>query len=65
MTDEGKVIPQEIIWDNGKHYKIDKVTEVRRAASTKAGGVGVRFSCRILGQERFLYIDEYTWFIEI
>ncbi|HOJ10585.1 MAG TPA: hypothetical protein PK733_08330 [Clostridiales bacterium] len=62
---DGTKIPLSITWENGKEYIIDKVTDIRRAASLKAGGQGVRYKCRILGKERYLWFeDDGRWFVE-
>ena len=64
MKNDGTVLPLKIIWEDGREYIIDKVEDVRRAASLKAGGCGLRFSCKICGQTRFLFLEDYRWFIE-
>ena len=64
MDKSGKLIPKQIIWENDKKYDIDKVIDVRMAASLKAGGVGVRFRVMVNGQIRDLFLDDYRWFIE-
>ena len=64
FTSEGKIIPKAIYWDDGRRFNIDKVIDVRRAASVKTGGTGVRFRCTILGRERDLFLDDNRWFIE-
>ena len=62
---DGMKTPLSIIWSNGKEYIIDKVTEVKRAASLKAGGLGVRYKCRISGRETYLWFeDNERWFVE-
>ena len=63
MDSSGKLIPKQIIWED-KAYVIDKVIDVKRAASLKAGGIGVRFRVVIGGQIRDLFLDDYRWFIE-
>lgn len=65
MYDSGKIVPLSIVWDNDKVYEIDKVLDIRKKASTKGGGAGLRYTCRIKGQERFLWLDNYIWFVEI
>ena len=65
MQDNGKIIPLTILWQDGRNFEIDKVLDIRKKASTKGGGKGLRYTCKILGQERFLWLDEYIWFIEI
>lgn len=59
----GRVIPQAILWGD-RHYAVDRVTDIRRRASTKTGGAGLRYTCYILGKERFLFYDDAKWFVE-
>ena len=65
MQDDGKIIPLTILWENGKAFNIDKVLDIRKKASTKGGGKGLRYTCKILGQERFLWLDDNIWFVEV
>ena len=53
-----------IIWDDGRRFQVDRVTDVRRRASMKVGGVGMRYTCVIMGHERYLYLEENRWFVE-
>ena len=39
---DGVLLPVEITWEDGKKYEISWVKDKRKAASTKAGGVGER-----------------------
>ena len=64
MTSDGNVIPLSIIWDNGKVFDIDKIIDIRPLASTKGGGVGTRYICKIKGKEKTLFLSDYHWFIE-
>lgn len=46
-------------------YEIQKVKDVRRAASLKAGGVGMRYTCVVNGRDSYLYFeDNNMWFME-
>lgn len=65
MQPNGVVIPQILIWENGKKYAIDKVLDIRKKASTKGGGMGLRYTCRFGNHERYLWLDGYVWFIEV
>lgn len=61
---DGNLMPQFIYWgDDEKKYEIDRITDVRYAASLKAGGAGIRYTCRILGKERYLFLEENRWFV--
>lgn len=61
---DGTKTPLEIRFDNGRRFEIDRVTERRRAAATKVGGTGIRYTIYIRGQERKLFEDEGLWFVE-
>ncbi len=62
---DGQMVPRQILWDDGRKYEIDRVTDCRRAASLKAGGAGIRYTCQIGGKSCFLYYEEnYKWFVE-
>lgn len=61
---EGQIMPDAVIFEDGYCYPIDKVLDVRRAASLKAGGAGMRYTVRILGKETYLFLEENRWFVE-
>ena len=61
---DGNITPLSVTWEDGTVYEIDKVLDQRRAASLKAGGIGMRYTCRILGQESYLFYEEPRWFVE-
>ncbi len=60
---QGEVRPLFLIWDNGIKYPVDKIIEVRNAAS-QVGGCGLLFRCMIGGQIRNLFFERNRWFIE-
>lgn len=61
---DGNVTPLSVIWEDGTVYKIDKVIDKRKAASLKAGGIGMRYTCRILNQQSYLFYEDPRWFVE-
>lgn len=65
MQKNGRVIPQKILWDDGRIFEIDRILDIRNAASTRGGGKGIRYTIRIKNQERYVWLDEYFWFIEV
>ena len=65
MTPQNLISPLSIIWEDGREFLIDKVLDSRPKASTKGGGKGIRYTVRIKGQEKYLFLDKYTWFIEL
>ncbi|MBE5773679.1 MAG: hypothetical protein E7337_07070 [Clostridiales bacterium] len=60
----GKVRPLSIEWEDGRVFYVDRLLDVRRAASTKVGGQGMRYTLRIMGRETYLFEDEGRWFVE-
>ena len=65
FSKDGRLIPKSFIWTDGHLYEIQKVKDVCRAASRKAGGVGIRYTCIIDGRESHLYYeDNNMWFLE-
>lgn len=65
-TTDAQIVPQVIIFDDGRKFEINKVTDVRNAASLKVGGMGIRYTVKIGTQERYLFFDanDRKWFVE-
>lgn len=62
---DGELLPVSINWEDGRKFEIDKIKDVRRAASLRAGGVGMRYTCQICGQNKYLYYEgNNMWFVE-
>ncbi len=64
FTEDGNIIPLSVRWEDGVVYEIDRVNDVRQRAALKVGGSGVRFDCRIYGQNTFLFLEDGRWFVE-
>lgn len=64
MDTNGTITPLAIRWENDMVYDIDRVLDVRRAACP-AGGAGWRFTCKICGKERFLYLEGTRWSVAV
>ena len=64
VSRDGQVRPKKFQWKDGHTYTIDRVTKVERAASTKVGGYGIRYTVIVEGLPRFLYDEEGKWFME-
>lgn len=66
FTKEGRLVPKSIKWQDGTVYEIEKIKDVRRTVSLKAGGAGTRYTCMIWGKEKHLfYEDNNKWFVEL
>lgn len=60
---DGNILPLTINWNDGRVFDIDRITDIRYAASLKAGGAGIRYTCRIKQNEKYLYLEDNRWFI--
>lgn len=70
---EGRMLPKLLVWEDGRKYEIDRVTDIRQAAAMKAGGQGDRYTIIINGQQSYLFFERSTnltgnvigrWFVE-
>ena len=61
---DGSKRPMYVIWEDGKKYEIDRVKQICRAASTKVGGTGLRYTIVVNGQETYIFEDDNRWFVE-
>ena len=61
---DGNLLPMKIHWKDGRSFDIDKILDIRYAASLKAGGAGIRYSCRIMGQQKYLFLEDNRWFVD-
>jgi hypothetical protein len=61
---EGQLRPLTIEFDEEHKYPVDQVLDVCRAACQTVGGVGVRYTVRVQGQERYLWLEKDRWFVK-
>lgn len=61
---EGGLHPLEVIWEDGRRYGIDRITDIRKASSLKAGGAGIRYDCVINNRSTHIFLEEDRWFVE-
>lgn len=73
MAEDGRMLPREITWEDGRKFEIDRVSEIRQAAAMKAGGQGDRYTVWINGHQSYLYFERSPnlhgekigrWFVE-
>ena len=56
FTKDGRLLPKSFVWKDGHVYQIQRVTDIRRAASLRAGGAGI--------QNRYIFYDKSSkWFL--
>lgn len=61
----GRITPLSIRWEDGRWFSVDRVLEMRKAASLRTGGHGIRYTCRIRNKEVYLFFDDPQWFMEV
>lgn len=61
---DGSLKPLAITWEDGRIFEIDRLLDIRQAASLKSGGTGIRYTVRIRDNKYYLFDDEGKWFIE-
>ena len=61
---DGKMSPVALTWEDGRQFEVDRVLDVRRAASLKAGGQGTRYTCIVQGKEVYMFYEVDRWFME-
>lgn len=73
FREDGLMLPREIIWEDGRHFEIDRVSSITPAASMKVGGQGDRYTIWLHGQQRYLFFERNAairgnnigrWFVE-
>ena len=73
FNEDGLMLPRTILWEDGKKYKIDRVTDIKQAAAMRCGGQGDRYTVYINGKQSYLYFERSCsltgnmlgrWFVE-
>ncbi len=61
---QGNITPLSVKWEDGRIFEIDQILDVRRNASFKAGGTGLRYTIRIGSNKTQLFYENPSWFVE-
>ena len=64
FTTYGDVRPKALIWEDGRRFDVDQIIDIRKCASLKSGGRGLRYTCRIRDKTLFLFREDDIWFWE-
>jgi len=73
FDESGKMIPRTILWEDGKEYTIDRVSDIKQAAAMRCGGQGDRYTIWVGGKQSYLYFERFAsltgnqigrWFVE-
>ena len=60
----GRIRPLMFRAKDGPVVRIDRILDGREAPSLKAGGQGMRYTCRVGEKQLYLFHDDVYWFIE-
>lgn len=60
----GRIRPLMFRAKDGPVVRIDRILDEREAPSLKAGGQGMRYTCRVAEKQLYLFHDDVYWFIE-
>lgn len=66
MRTDGTYIPIKVIWD-GREFEIDCIVRISQSQPPHVGGgVVIRYSVKMAGQEKDLFLEDRPrrWFIE-
>ena len=70
---DGVILPREIVWEDGCHYDIDRVSAICQATSMKVEGQGDRYTIIVNGKPKYLFFERNAsitgnnigrWFVE-
>ena len=61
---DGVVRPVSFQWQDGLWYEIDRILDVKRAASLKVGGKGIQYTCSVQDKTVLLFRDGDQWYLE-
>ena len=59
---DGIIIPDRIIWDDGRLWKISKV--LHTCAASHHEYEGIRYTIKIGRAEKYLYRDGQRWYVD-
>ena len=60
----GRIRPLMFRAKDGPVVRIDRILDEREAPSLKAGGQGMRYTCRVGEKQLYLFHDDVYWSIE-
>ena len=65
---DGRLMPRSFVWEDEQRYAVDRVIDMRPAASLKAGGAGLRYTVEVNNRTVYIFLEEdhgcNRWFME-
>ena len=60
---EGNIMPISMKYGD-EEFEVDRICDIRPAASLKSGGAGIRYTCFVDGKQTYLFLEDTKWFYE-
>lgn len=73
FREDGRMLPQVILWEDGRRFPVDRIIDISPAPALKAGGQGDRYTIRVSGKLCYLFFEHACdmdgdkpgrWFVE-
>jgi len=73
FDESGKMRPLMIHWEDGRNFKIDRVSDCKQKAAMRCGSQGDRYTIWVEGKQSYLYFERNSsltgdnigrWFVE-
>lgn len=64
FDEEGNILPLSMRYED-EEFPVDRISDIRPAASLKSGGAGIRYTCMVDGKLTYLFLEENRWFFEV
>lgn len=61
---DGRIIPLMFRVGDDPAIRIDRILDVREAASLKSGGHGIRYTCEAENRRYYLFYSREWWLVE-
>ena len=61
---DGTIVPNAVVWDDGRRFSVRAVLGRRRCSSLKVAGEGVRYDVVVGHAHTFLFHEDPRWFVE-
>ncbi len=63
MSPERAILPRKIIWEDGRVFDVEKITDIRRGLVKEVGELCMKYYCRINGYYKVICLaDDLRWF---
>lgn len=64
FLEDGRILPRAVVWHDGRRFPVRAVLGMRRCASLKVRGGGMRYDVLVGSARTFLFHENPRWFVE-